>query len=78
MSTKPNLWHPQLVELAMASSVSDGAQDINHLQRVWRNAQALHPACPEAEALVVMSACYLHDLVSLPKNHPERSVASRH
>jgi uncharacterized protein len=26
----------------------------------------------------VMAACYLHDLVNLPKNHPERERASRH
>ena len=29
-----------------------------------------------ADALVVMAACYLHDLVNLPKNHPERARAS--
>ena len=27
--------------------------------------------------LVVMAACYLHDLVNLPKNHPQRHLASR-
>jgi uncharacterized protein len=32
---------------------------------------------PEADALVVLTACYLHDLVNLPKNHPERHLASR-
>jgi uncharacterized protein len=61
----------------MASSVSDGAHDINHLHRVWRNAQSLLQAYPEADALVVMAGCYLHDLVNLPKNHPERALASR-
>jgi uncharacterized protein len=25
-----------------------------------------------------MAGCYLHDLVNLPKNHPERALASRH
>jgi uncharacterized protein len=81
MTTELNLWRPKLVELAMASSVNDGAHDINHLHRVWRNAQALlaacPAACPAADALVVMAACYLHDLVNLPKNHPERALASR-
>jgi uncharacterized protein len=78
MNTEQNLWLPKLVELAMASSVSDGAHDINHLHRVWRNAQSLLPAYPQADALVVMAGCYLHDLVNLPKNHPERALASRH
>jgi uncharacterized protein len=26
---------------------------------------------------VVLAACYLHDLVNVPKNHPERHLASR-
>jgi uncharacterized protein len=25
------------------------------------------------EPLVILTACYFHDIVSLPKNHPERS-----
>ncbi|MDQ1833009.1 HD domain-containing protein [Massilia scottii] len=70
-------WRPRLQELAGAACGDDGAHDINHLHRVWRNAQALLASHPEADALAVMAACYLHDLVNLPKNHPERSMASR-
>jgi len=47
------------------------------LHRVWRNANLLLEQHPEADRLVVMAACYLHDLVNLPKNHPERHLASR-
>lgn len=71
------LWQPRLQALATAACGDDGAHDINHLHRVWRNAQALLASHPEADALVVMTACYLHDLVNLPKDHPERSMASR-
>lgn len=70
-------WQPKLIALAGAAAGSDGAHDITHLQRVWRNAEALLAAHPDADALVVMAACYLHDLVNLPKNHPERALASR-
>ncbi|NHZ87507.1 HD domain-containing protein [Massilia sp. CCM 8733] len=70
-------WQPRLQTLASAACGDDGAHDINHLHRVWRNAQALLASHPEADALAVMAACYLHDLVNLPKNHPERSMASR-
>lgn len=78
MTTDEQLaWQPRLVALATQAAGSDGAHDINHLHRVWRNAQAILADHPEAEALVVMTACYLHDLVNLPKNHPERSFASR-
>ncbi len=77
MNPELNDWRPRLVAIASASAGDDGAHDINHLHRVWRNAQALLPDHPEADALVVMAACYLHDLVNLPKNHPERASASR-
>ncbi|MDB5933008.1 MAG: Hydrolase [Massilia sp.] len=73
----PNHWHARLTALATDSAGSDGAHDINHLHRVWRNAQALLAAHPAADALVVMAGCYLHDLVNLPKNHPGRASASR-
>jgi uncharacterized protein len=72
-------WRPRLAALAMecAAGHPDGAHDGNHLDRVWRNAQALLEDHPEADALVVLAACYLHDLVNLPKNDPARATASR-
>ena len=71
------LWQPRLADLAAAAAGDDGAHDINHLHRVWRNAETLLAHYPHADALTVMAACYLHDLVNLPKNHPERAQASR-
>lgn len=70
-------WHPKLAAIAAAIPGDDGAHDTSHLHRVWRNARALLSDHPEADALVVMAACYLHDIVNLPKNHPERHLASR-
>jgi uncharacterized protein len=72
------MWRPRLVAMALAAADDDGAHDINHLHRVWRNAQALLATYPQADALVVMAACYLHDLVNLPKDHHDRRMASRH
>jgi uncharacterized protein len=77
MNTLLSSWHPRLVALAAAAPGADGAHDTNHLHRVWRNATLLLDDHPEADALVVLAACYLHDLVNLPKNHPERHLASR-
>ncbi|OZI34555.1 hydrolase [Bordetella genomosp. 10] len=71
------LWRPRLIRLATASDDNDGAHDLNHLERVWSSARGILASLPRADALVVMAACYLHDLVNLPKNHPERSSASR-
>jgi uncharacterized protein len=73
----PACWQPRLAALAEGSAGSDGAHDASHLARVWRTAQALLASHPEANPLVVMAACYLHDLVNLPKNDPARSQASR-
>ncbi len=70
-----NNWQPRLIALVGASL--DGAHDITHLHRVWGNAQPLLREYRHADALVVLAACYLHDLVNLPKNHPERALASR-
>lgn len=70
-------WQPRLAALAAGAAGNDGAHDASHLERVWRNAQALLASHPEADPLVVMAACYLHDLVNLPKNDPARSQASR-
>ncbi|MYN09955.1 HD domain-containing protein [Pseudoduganella aquatica] len=77
MNSLLSSWHPRLVALAGAAAADDGAHDTNHLHRVWRNATLLMDDYPEADALVVLAACYLHDLVNLPKNSPERHLASR-
>lgn len=77
MNTLLSTWHPRLVALATAAAEDDGAHDTNHLHRVWRNATLLMDDYPEADALVVLAACYLHDLVNLPKNSPDRHLASR-
>lgn len=54
---------------------TDPAHDLAHLDRVWTNAQAIAGA--QADIPVLLAACYLHDLVNLPKNDPNRLFASR-
>ena len=53
----------------------DKAHDVAHLRRVWMSATRImqHSA---ADPMVVLTACYFHDVVNLPKNHPERHLAS--
>src|SRR5450830_1597493 len=72
-------WQPRVLAIATAASDSDGAHDSAHLHRVWANARALMAAAPEdkADALIVLAACYLHDLVNVPKTDPRRAQASR-
>lgn len=53
----------------------DAAHDISHFRRVWATAQQLAEE-NAADRLVILTACYFHDIVSLAKNHPERSRSS--
>lgn len=53
----------------------DKAHDVAHFRRVWKTAQQIMETT-EADRLVVLTACYFHDIVNLPKNHPERHLAS--
>ncbi|WP_221074162.1 HD domain-containing protein [Agarivorans aestuarii] len=54
---------------------SDTAHDIDHIERVVKLATYL---CIQEEGKleVVVPAAWLHDCVSLPKNHPQRRLAS--
>ncbi|EPC0817839.1 phosphohydrolase [Escherichia albertii] len=53
----------------------DAAHDLCHFRRVWVTAQKL--ASDEVvDMLVILTACYFHDIVSLAKNHPQRQRSS--
>ena len=55
---------------------ADGAHDLGHLRRVWSRARiiALDEPC---DLEVLLPAAFFHDLVNLPKSHPDRALASR-
>lgn len=54
----------------------DAAHDIGHFRRVWLTAGRLSADEP-VDLLVVLTACYFHDIVSLAKNHPQRHLSSQ-
>jgi len=54
----------------------DGSHDTSHLQRVWKNAAAIH-AEEGGDAEVLFAATLLHDCVAVEKNSPLRAQASR-
>lgn len=56
---------------------NDKAHDIAHLQRVWKTAQYIMSEEITACDLVVLTACYFHDIVNLPKDSPQRHQASQ-
>jgi uncharacterized protein len=75
--TELDSWQPRLAALAADGAGDDGAHDASHLERVRRNAEAIMAEYPQADALVVLAAAYLHDLVNVPKDDPRRASASR-
>ncbi|RKT21383.1 uncharacterized protein B0G69_4766 [Paraburkholderia sp. RAU2J] len=54
----------------------DGSHDSSHLQRVWKNAAAIH-AKEGGDAQVLFASTLLHDCVAVEKNSPLRAQASR-
>ena len=55
---------------------NDGAHDIAHLQRVWKNAAKIQ-ASEGGDIEILCAAALLHDCVSVEKNDPGRALASR-
>ena len=55
---------------------TDTSHDLAHANRVCSNAQLIASNEGGADLRVLIAAAYLHDLVSLPKDHPDRSKSS--
>ncbi|TVR31138.1 MAG: HD domain-containing protein [Balneolaceae bacterium] len=55
---------------------TDSAHDLAHIRRVVANAKRI-VANEDADVITVIAASWLHDCVTLPKNHPERAMASK-
>jgi uncharacterized protein len=73
-------FHPfeQLAATLLGASTNeeDGSHDLSHLVRVWRNAKSLH-AEEGGDLEILAAAVMLHDCVSVAKDSPLRSQASR-
>ena len=62
--------------LPHATDGNDGSHDIAHLQRVWKNAAKIQ-AAEGGDMEILCAAVLLHDCVSVEKNDPRRTQASR-
>ncbi|MDB6048490.1 MAG: phosphohydrolase [Pseudomonas sp.] len=79
MTATPFFPFQPLAETLLAEadqSQSDGSHDISHLYRVWANVRAIHRE-EGGDLEVLLAATLLHDCVSVEKNSPLRSSASR-
>lgn len=72
------LWETRFLDyLAAHYDSTDASHDIGHFKRVWRHAVKIDEGeGGTADKLVLLTAAYFHDFVSLPKNHPDRQQAS--
>ncbi|MFK0572817.1 phosphohydrolase [Endozoicomonas sp.] len=74
-----NRWEQQIISYlkSIDHESDDASHDFSHFQRVWKTAQQIMEQEPvSVNQLVVLAACYFHDIVVLPKDHPQRSQAS--
>ncbi len=79
MMTNADLFSP-LSDLATSLlpllSGNDGAHDLSHLTRVWKNARRIQLE-EGGDQEILAAAVLLHDCVNVPKDSPLRSQASR-
>lgn len=68
-------WKDQFENYLENHPFDDGSHDITHFRRVWRLAEQL--SSESDDKLVILAACYFHDIISYPKNHPRRSLSSK-
>jgi uncharacterized protein len=69
-------WEVRFAAFLAHETAGDAAHDEGHVRRVVANARALAEK-EGADLAVVLPAAWLHDCVSVAKNSPERSSASR-
>lgn len=70
------LWEERCRAFLTERMAGDAAHDHEHTRRVVTNARAL-AAAEGADLAVVLPAAWLHDCVTVPKDSPQRPLASR-
>jgi uncharacterized protein len=68
-------WKKKFEAYHRSHDTDDKSHDISHFQRVYHTAKSMLETLGGDE-LVVLTACYFHDIVNLPKNSPNRSRSS--
>ncbi|WP_367606990.1 phosphohydrolase [Legionella sp. W05-934-2] len=68
-------WIRKFEQYHQSHELDDKSHDISHFRRVYTTAKAIMNKLGGNE-LVIATACYFHDIVNLPKNHPNRKQSS--
>jgi uncharacterized protein len=69
------LWEARIARHVRQSAVADVAHDAHHVERVVRNARRIG-RLEGADLSVVLPAAWLHDIVAVRKDSPDRARAS--
>lgn len=66
----------QLKSYILKQMTTDPAHDLSHIERVVTAAKSF-ATTEQAKLAIVIPAAWLHDCISLPKNHPRRHQGSK-
>ncbi len=69
------VWEIRIADHVRATGAGDAAHDVSHIERVVGNAKRLGSR-EQANLAVVVPAAWLHDIVAVRKDSPDRSRAS--
>lgn len=74
-------WEPRFIDYisSFLNNHNDASHDLGHFRRVYHTAKQIANGEQEpVDLLVILAAAYFHDIVSLPKNHPDNKMSSRY
>lgn len=79
MKLLDTVWEILFTEYLSQQAITDASHDLGHFQRVARIAnQIALDEGEESDPQVLLAAAYFHDIVTLPKDHPENKYSSRY
>lgn len=72
-------WEARFVDYFSSCNdkLTDASHDLSHFRRVYDIAKKIAVNESAVDPLIILAAAYFHDVVSLPKNHPDSKMSSR-
>lgn len=73
------IWEEKFIEYLSCIDFKDSSHDLNHFKRVYKlSVEIVKIDKIDVDKLVILAACYFHDIISYEKNDPKRKEASRY